>query len=72
MMKKQREIDTKLIVDVEIDGVDMRDYPKLVDAYVSKAMWKDTDRQLSEEELEDLNDNHYEFVFEEVMESLRG
>lgn len=57
---KGREID-----DVEVDGIDMRDYPKFCDAYISRAMWGDTGEELTDSELEELNEN-YEFVSEKA------
>ena len=40
--------------DIEIDGIDMNDYPDFCDAYISSASYKGTD--LTESQLDQLND----------------
>lgn len=40
---------------IEIDGIDMRDAPDFVDAYISYAEWEDG-TELTDDELEMLND----------------
>lgn len=58
-----------LIVDVEFDGVDWDDYPDFCDAYISRASWS-FGRDLTEDELDELNDQHRDFVYEKLMEHL--
>lgn len=48
---KQRQI-----VDIEIDGIDSRDYPDFCDAYFSHAVYADTLEPLTDDELEELTD----------------
>lgn len=40
-----------------LDNVDLKDCPDFVDAYVSKAHWKDTELSLTEDELDKLNED---------------
>ena len=44
------------LVDVEIDGIDSRDYPDFCDAYFSHAVYADTLEHLTDDELEELTD----------------
>ena len=41
---------------VEMECIDMNDYPDFCDAYVDSAVWKNTGLDLSPDELETLND----------------
>jgi len=41
-------------VEFEIDGIDIGDYPKFCDAYISKAWFTDTGVELSDTEMEHL------------------
>lgn len=54
---------------VEVSGVDSRDYPDFVDAYIVYAEWEDG-TSLSYDELDDLNENSPEIAQELAMESL--
>ncbi len=60
----------KDLVDVQVDGIDRRDHPDYVDAFISYAVNKKTGKELTDAELDDLNENHSDFVHEQVMESL--
>ena len=52
------ELNGRVVVDVQIDGVDSRDYPDFCDAYFSYAVFEDTKEELTDEQLEELtNDN---------------
>lgn len=55
------------ITDIEIDGIDFRDYPDFVDAYISRACRDGV--ELTEGELEELNDDSG-FVYESVMKEI--
>ncbi len=59
------QIDTNKVHDVEVDGIDYSDYPDFCDAYISFATYDG--RDMTDEELEVLNDLHRDFVYEEVM-----
>lgn len=61
-----RKIDLSLIMDVELDGIDTKDYPDFCDAYVCNAYWSDSGEELSIAELEALNDDR-DFVYQQVI-----
>lgn len=52
MHQSNRTINVSELEDIELDGVDISDYPDLCDAFVSFARWKDTGVELTDEELE--------------------
>lgn len=60
----------KLITDVEVEGINHRDHPDYVDAFISSATWKDTLEPLSEDELDVLNDKYNDFVYDCVIEHI--
>lgn len=60
-------MDYKLITDIEVEGIDSRDYPDFVDAYISYAYYNR--EEMTDEQLEELNQDG-EFVYEEVMKKL--
>ena len=64
-------IDLTKVCDVEVDGIDTRDYPDFCDAFISEAWYKDTNgiRELTETELDWLNEQH-DFVYEQVQKWL--
>lgn len=54
------------LTDIEIDGVDLKDYPDFSDSYIVSAVFKDTGVELTEKELDILNeksDIKYELVY---------
>ena len=50
-MSKQLTLNNRLVVDVEVDGIDSRDYPDFCDAYFCSAFYEDTGEPLSEDDL---------------------
>jgi len=60
-------IDTSQVEDIEIDGINPRDYPDFCDAFILEATYKG--REMTDEELEALNEDS-DFVYEQVMEHL--
>lgn len=50
------------IVDIEIDGIDSRDYPDFCDAYFSHAVYADSLEPLTDEELEDFTENNQDLL----------
>lgn len=56
-----------LIVDIEIEGIDMRDYPDFCDAFVATAYWSHTGEELTEDECHELQENYPELIYEEVI-----
>ena len=55
-----------LIKSIKFENVDISDYPDFCDAFISKAKWKNGNN-LSEEELDELNENYPEFVYENLL-----
>ena len=49
---------------LEVDGIDHNDYPKYCDAFISEALYDG--KTMSDEMLDEINDNHLEFVYEEL------
>jgi hypothetical protein len=66
--KAPREIDTSGITDIEFEDIDPLDYPDFCDAFISSA--KMHSWQMTSEELDDLNENYGEWVYEKVIESI--
>lgn len=60
-------IDLSQVTDVEVDGIDERDYPDFCDAFINYATYKG--REMTDEELEALNEDG-DFVLEKVHECL--
>lgn len=58
------DIDLKYIDDVEIDGIDYRDYPDFCDAFLVSATYKG--RQLTEQELEHVQESNPDWFYEQV------
>jgi hypothetical protein len=52
-----------------VDGIVMSDAPDFVDAYISEAEWKDTGKELTELELDELNEDS-EFVYEATINQI--
>lgn len=52
-------------INIEIDGIDSRDYPDFVDAYISYAE-HDNGEPLTDDELDALNEDS-SFVYEQVI-----
>ncbi len=57
-------IDTLQLTNIEVDGINKKDYPDFCDAYISRAFWKNGG-ELSEKDLDELNENG-QFVHEQV------
>jgi hypothetical protein len=60
-------LDYSRIEDIEVDGIDTRDYPDFCDAFVASATYKG--REMTDAELERLNEDS-DFVYECVQERL--
>jgi len=61
------ELDYSQIEDVEVDGIDTRDYPDFCDAFISSATYMG--REMTDEELEVLNQDG-DFIYEKVIDWL--
>ena len=62
------KLDLRKVDNMEFDGMDFADYPDFVDAFLVTADYDG--RELSEEEIDYINDEHYDFVNERVYSSL--
>ena len=56
---------------LEIDGIDMTDYPDFVDAYFSAGQFKDG-RDMSDEELEALKEQDSDLFYEVLQGKISG
>ena len=61
-------IDIKKIDNMEFEGVDFKDYPDFVDAFLVAADYDG--KEMTEEQIDYINDEHYEFVNEQVYDSI--
>lgn len=61
------ELDYSKIEDIEVDGIDTRDYPDFCDAYISSATYKG--REMTDAELDRLNEDS-DFVYQAVQDKL--
>jgi hypothetical protein len=59
----------KKVVDLEVDGVDSRDYPDFSDAYFSSGCYEDG-TPLTDDELERLNDLASDVLWEMAFDRL--
>jgi hypothetical protein len=59
----------KKVIDIEVDGVDPRDFPDFSDAYFSYACYEDG-TPLTEEELDKLADQNGDILYEKAYDSL--
>jgi hypothetical protein len=54
-------------LDVEVEGIDFRDYPDFCDAFIASGTYKG--RELTEDELEELSEDK-DFLYEEIEKHL--
>jgi len=59
----------KEVIDIEIGGINMSDYPKFCDAYVRSAIWAHSGRELDVDELEELQEKNYEAIYQIIFEA---
>jgi len=57
------------VVDIEVDGVDGRDYPDFSDAYFSYACYEDG-TPLTDDELNKLTEDNGDLLYEKAYDSL--
>ena len=60
----------KEVENMEIDGVDTKDYPDFTDAFIARAQWVDNGKDLDDDELMSISDDFPEIVNEIAFESL--
>ncbi len=53
---------------MEFEGIDFADYPDFVDAFLTAADYNG--KELTEDQIDYINDEHYDFVNEQVFQSL--
>ena len=58
------------IEDLTIADVHMNDYPDFSDAHFDHAVWVDNGKDLTDDELEEFNDQNGDLIQEEAHESL--
>lgn len=58
----------KRVVDLQVDGVDGRDYPDFADAYFSYGCYEDS-TELTDDELNELTDSHGDIVNQMAFDS---
>ena len=64
------QLDNLEVVDVEIDGVDMNDYPDFIDAYIESAKFELSGKELNEVQLENLKEQNIDMFYEDVMDKV--
>ena len=66
--KGRFQFDLSKIDNVQVEGVDPRDHPDYSDAFIASADYNG--RPMTDEELDYLNDEYQDFVYEAVEDSL--
>ena len=61
-------LDLSKIEDIEFDGINHEDYPDFCDAFISSATYQN--RDMTEEELEVLDEEYRDWVYEKLMDYL--
>jgi len=62
------KIDVNKLEHIEVDGIDTRDYPDFVDAFISYAEMDGV--ELTDEQLDELNDNYPDLIYDCVINQL--
>ena len=62
----------RTVIDVEVDGIDLGDYPDFCDAYFSSAVWEDTGEFLTDDELCQLTEVHIDKLYEMIQDTIVG
>ena len=60
-------MDKSKITDVFVSGIDHKDYPDYVDAFIESAQYEG--RDLTEEELDELNED-YDFKYDKIINQI--
>jgi hypothetical protein len=61
-------MDLSKITNIVFDGIDYNDYPDFCDAFVASADYGF--RCMTQKEVDELNENHRDFVYEQLMDYL--
>ncbi len=62
----------KEVTELEIEGVDPKDYPDFCDTYFSTASWKESGEKLNDSELDQLTNENGDVLYELAHESFQG
>ena len=62
------KIDVNKLENIQVDGIDTRDYPDFVDAFISYAEMDGV--ELTDEQLDELNDNYPDLIYDCVINHL--
>ena len=62
------KLDLSKVTNIKVAGIDKKDYPEFCNSYIEEACYNGI--PMSESELDELNDKHPVFVYEEVIKSL--
>jgi hypothetical protein len=62
------KIDVNKLENIEVEGIDTRDYPEFVDAFISYAEMDGV--ELTDEQLDELNDDYPDLVYDCVINHL--
>ena len=62
------KINLKKIKEVELEGINTNDWPDFSDAFITKAEYEG--RDMTEKEIEHVNDNYTDFVHDQVIDFL--
>ncbi len=65
---EKEKIDYKKIDNIEIDGIDTKDYPDFCDAYISSADYDG--KPMTDEQLDELNEDG-DYVYGHIMDYLQ-
>ncbi len=62
------KIDVNKLENIQVDGIDTRDYPDFVDAFISYAEMDGV--ELTDEQLDELNDDYPDLIYDCVINHL--
>lgn len=67
---KRYQFDYCAISNIIFSNINPDDYPKYTDAFIAHAEYNG--QEMDEDEIDDLNDNHREYVYEKLIDHLNG
>lgn len=65
-----KTVDLSKLVDIEFGEMYTFDSPNFADAYVTRAVDEETGEELTQEELDYLNENYKDFIYATLLQSL--
>jgi len=69
MVSTHLQLNGRTVVDAQVDGIDMSDYPDFCDAYFESACYEDG-TALTDDELEELTDQNPEALHEMIYDQI--